>query len=545
MMGLFLKLPGLRYFVSSLPAQYKSLLKSHKATLIWLLLGTAASAALMGIALPLLVMEITDACVVARDFALVVSYALWAIIVLGTNSSARYLIQIEQAKLRNSVVGEISCSLLADFYRIPLRQVIERDKGYFLSRIYDETPKAVEPLLRLAIEIFVAGLSIVASAAVLTYLSWRTALLAAVGVPAYHYVSKRLNERIRQSSQEASEREAIAKGVLERLIGGHRIVNIFDLRSQAEGRYSKALGRQLDKFFDNARLSAVMTSLINGLAQWSTVVVLAVTGYELIQGRLSVGGLVATNNIYARLIGLSQALVNMLPSYQNAQATLERLLEFHALAEDRHPPASDEVALHEMGFAYNSKEICSGMNLTIGAGEKVLVVGSNGSGKTTLAHVLAGLMQPTSGSAQGPGFEGISAAFFPPSFIPGNVADNIGIERLSDEKKELLYRIADSFEIRELLQEDPQELSAGQRQKVSILRALLKDANLYVFDEPFSNIDGNTKNRIFQTILEVTSGRRLLLVMHGDEQLHGEFDKIIDLDRSDGKLPEPARGHPV
>ena len=544
----FLRLPGIRCFVSSLPAQYLALLQSHKGTLVWLLLGTAASAVMLGVALPLLVLKITNACVEDRDFALVVTYSLMAIAVLGSNSAARYVTQLKQARLRNSMVKGISLSLLADFYRIPFRRVIDKDKGYFLSRIHDETPKAVEPMLRLTIEIFVAGLSIAASAVLLTYLSWRTALLACVGVPAYYYVSQRLTERIRQSSQEASEREALAKGVLERLIGNHRVVNIFKMHSKAGNRYKQVLSRQLDKFFTNARLSAVMTSLINGLAQWSTVVVLAVTGYEVIQGRLSVGGLVATNNIYARLIGLSQALVNMLPSFQNAQATLGRLLEFHALAEEEQPRLlrSDGVALSDMGFAYNSKEICSGLNLTIGKGEKVLVIGRNGSGKTTLAHVLAGLLQPTSGTAQGPGIDGVSAAFFPPTFIPGNVSDNVSLESLSDEKKELYYSIADTFEIRELLEEDPQELSAGQRQKVSILRALLKDAGLYIFDEPFSNIDGNTKQKLFKTILDVTRGRRLLLVMHGDEQLHSEFDKIIDLDqqvpRQDGGHSEEAAG---
>lgn len=546
-MGFFLRLPGIGYFVSNLPTQYAALLKSHKGALIWLLSGTAASAALMGIALPLLVLEITDACVLERDFALLVSYSLWAIAVLGANSSARYLVQIKQAKLRNSMVKAISLSLLADFYRIPFRRVIEKEKGYFLSRIHDETPKAVEPLLRLTIEIFVTGLSIAASAAVLTYLSWRTALLAFVGVPAYHYVSQRLTERIRKSSQEASEREAIAKGVLERLIGNHRIVNIFNMRSQAEGRYGQAVSRQLGKFFDNARLSAVMTSLINGLAQWSTVVVLTATGYELIQGRLSVGGLVATNNIYARLIGLSQALVNMLPNFQGAQATLDRLLEFHALAEEQQPRilGNGPVSLRDMGFAYNSKEVCSGMNLTIGKGDRVLVIGRNGSGKTTLAHVLAGLLEPTSGTAKGPGITGVSAAFFPPTFIPGNVSDNVGFEKLSPEKRKLFHSIAEAFEIGHLLEEDPQEFSAGQRQKVSILRALLKDADLYIFDEPFSNIDGSTKDKVFRTILDVTCQKSLLLVMHGDEQLHSEFNTIVDLDKAGSSLSLEGReaGH--
>lgn len=522
-----------------------ALLKTRKRALAWLLAGSLASALTFGVALPILILKITDEGVTKGDLRALLFYTLVALLAFSFNGLAVYLIRVKRTRLRNSLVEEISRKMLGDFYRIPYQKTLGRDSGYFVARICDETPKAVEPLVRLIIELAVTALSMSASLAVVAYLSWRVAVLVLVGILFFQALSRRLTSKIRETSKGASESEALSKGIVERLIGAHRIVNVFEMDEQAGSKYSLALRRQLTRHFDNARFSAAFSSLGVTFLYCSAIVVLSMAGYEVVQGRLSFGGLLAITNIYGRLVGYAQTIVDLMPSLQNARATLERLLEFESLAAERpqQPAVEGRIAVERMGFAYNSEEVCRDLSLSIQKGEKVLVIGRNGSGKSTLAHVLAGLLHPTSGTARVPGPGRVSVAFFPPSFIPGDVSENVGLERLNDPKRQLFYKIAHDFGIHNEIGQDPQQLSAGQRQKVSILRALLKDADLYIFDEPFSNVDAESKDRLFQTILRVTEGKSLVLVMHCDEQFHSQFDKVLNLELTGPQGPQDMSAH--
>lgn len=522
------------------------LLRGHKAAIAWLLLGGLAVALATGMALPILILKMIDEGVIDRDPQALILFTMLALAVQLVQFSTSYLIRIRRARLRNQMVEEVSLGMLNGFYRLPFRSVLQKDSGYFISRIHDEAPRAVEPLLRMAVDLSVTILSLLISLVVAVFLSWRVALFVAVGVPLFHSLSRKVTPKIRQTSQEASEEEAIAKGVLERLVGAYRVVNIFSRHKEARQGYTLALRRQMDKLFANARFGAIFGSLGAGFVHWSATIVLSISGYEVIQGRLTLGGMIAISNIYGRMIGYAQELVNALPSLHSAQAILTRVFEFQSQAEERVPPLAsvDGAALRSMGFAYGTEEICSDLNLTIQKGERVLVLGSNGSGKTTLAHIMAGLLKPSAGAAEVPGVSRTSAAFFPPIFIPGDIAANLGFDCLSDSKKEWLAQIAQAFEIQDLIGKDPQELSAGQRQKASLLRALLKDAELYIFDEPFANIDAKTKDKVFQALLEFTQGKSLMVIMHCEDHLHQEFDQVIDLDVMGSQFSRPQRAGP-
>lgn len=525
-----------------LPAHYLKIVKEFKGTLAGLLAGSLVGAATLGLALPYVILKITDEAVIKRNLNALGFYLLLGFGALVVNAATRYGLQITRARLRNAVVRQVSLNLLRDFYRLPYKRVLQKSRGYFLTRMWDETPRAVEPFLQIFIDLSVTGLSMLVSLAVVFYLSWRVGLLFCVGIPVFLYLSRRISAGIRRAWKEVLEGEAESKGFLERLIGAHRVVNLFPMYARMRHRYDQVLKVQIEKLMAHARFTAIFGSAGAGYVNFSALAVLGLAGYEVIQGRTSLGGMLAITNIYARVIGYAQNLVAAIPNLQNARVTLERLSEFEAQAEESPPTVSEQgVAVRDMGFAFNSQEICTGVNLDIHPGEKVLVLGANGTGKTTLAHVVSGILRPTSGTAEVPSADRISAAFFPPIFVPGDVAENVGYAELSPEKQEFFRQLCKSFELADIIDEDPRDLSAGQRQKVSLLRALLKDADLYIFDEPFANLDTKTKEQLFQTLLDFTQGKSVLMIMHGEDQLHSAFDQVIDLDESGSHLSQQAQ----
>jgi ABC-type multidrug transport system ATPase subunit len=128
-----------------------------------------------------------------------------------------------------------------------------------------------------------------------------------------------------------------------------------------------------------------------------------------------------------------------------------------------------------------------------------------------------------------------SRAILPFDFVPGTVRENLGALEGEEER---CRRLAQVVGLAASLDKDPAELSVGQRKRLEILMVLLKPAELYILDEPLAGIDVLSKSKIMQAILEATQGKTLLVIMHGDAEFHGQFDRVLDL--AAGATEEPA-----
>jgi ABC-type bacteriocin/lantibiotic exporter with double-glycine peptidase domain len=512
-----------------------TIFKGHKGDTCFLLCVGVISSAVSSIGLPLVIKNIIDEGIMGGSLEALGYFSLLAFLIVLVAELASYAIKLIQSRLQNSIVLELNVRMLDRFYKIPYDHIIKNDRGYFVSRIYDEISKTIAPLVSLVTETFVAILSVLAAVGVLFYVSWRLTILLGLSVPIFFIIINKTSSRIRQASNQASEYEARSKGVLERLIGAYKVVNVFGLYDRAKLQYGALLRRQLEASYSNVKISNAFSSLSGGVAFSTQITLLLVSGYEIIQGRLTYGSALAVSNIYALLLSNADVIFRSVPNIQQALATLDRVNEFNALADARKPCAgSDGIALKAVGLAYDGRSVFENLDLTIKRGERVLITGSNGSGKTTLAHVITGFLPPTAGEARVPGVARISASFFPPSFIPGDVKENVNIEESLGSKRRLFSELAKEFGMDDKLQEDPDELSAGQRQKASLIMALLKDADVYIFDEPLANIDIHTKGKVLEKILTLGRDKTLIVMMHCDEDVYHLFDRVIDLDLKRG-----------
>ncbi|WP_244372136.1 ATP-binding cassette domain-containing protein [Streptomyces nojiriensis] len=152
----------------------------------------------------------------------------------------------------------------------------------------------------------------------------------------------------------------------------------------------------------------------------------------------------------------------------------------------------------------------------------MLLRGPNGCGKTTLLHIIAGTLAPDAGSVTLP--PRVASLTAPVNLPPLPVRDLVPDERLRAALD--LDGPADQL---------PSELSSGQRQRVGVAALLCEDADAYLADEPFANLDDRGRELVFRLLRERTAGRALLVVHHGDEDLDGRFDRVVTL----------TAGHPL
>src|SRR6185436_10873975 len=119
--------------------------------------------------------------------------------------------------------------------------------------------------------------------------------------------------------------------------------------------------------------------------------------------------------------------------------------------------------------------------------------------------------------------------------------DNLGLDELDPERRARAERLAAVLGLDGLLGQDPGDLSEGERRKFEILMTLGKEADFYILDEPLASIDTASKEVVMNAIFEATSGKALLVILHGDERFYDRFDRRIDISGLElGASPEWA-----
>jgi ABC-type multidrug transport system fused ATPase/permease subunit len=365
-------------------------------------------------------------------------------------------------------------------------------------------------------------------------MSFRATLMVLVAVPIVYVLSQRYGRRIKHESKKEQEEEAKVRGILDRAVGSYKTARIFGLQSTATAKVGEQLAKFVSafraRFSTSARyemLSGIFMSYVENIAILSA-------GYEILAGRLTFGGFMGFMSAFWGVMNAVRGVFGLIPELSRASGMVERLREFEqsevSLSRIRH---AGVVELDGVSFDYDGCRVFSDFHLASRKGERVLIVGPNGSGKSTLAHLAIGLLEPTAGVTTTFPLDRVSAVILPYDFVPGTVRENLGF--VAAPQAQRLAGLAEELGVDGFLDKDPSELSAGQRKRLEILMVLMKPADLFILDEPLSGIDVGSKGRIMEAIFEATQGGTLWVILHGDSEFHGRFDRVLDLtDRASG-----------
>ncbi len=340
--------------------------------------------------------------------------------------------------------------------------------------------------------------------------------------------------------------------VRERL-RGIRVIRAFDREQQSHERIADATHVMAESFIRaNVRMEIVdpAAALVLNLA---ALLIVFLGGVRMEKGsRLTAGDIFAIvqyiNIILGAIVAVSYDIV-ALPHIRVTLKRLKQITESTGLEEEK--PAeglvfSGAVDLDHAGYTYpgSSLPALSGVDLHIKAGEWVSVIGGTGAGKTTLAELLLAFRAPTKGRLS---FDGRDAAAISPKDIranvscalqksmlyAGTVAENLRMGRPEATDEELwaaleLAQIADFFKEKAeglafRLEPAATNISGGQKQRLAIARAILKDAPIYIFDDSFSALDFITEAKVRRALNEKLQGKtrivitqRVVSAMHSD-----------------------------
>jgi len=490
-----------------------------------LLLVTSVLAATEGILHPLLIKSIFDEVVTRSSFErfvyLVVGYlGLGLFINIGATAAALW-----SKSLENRLVKTVNRQLLESYYQKEYASILENGYGYFINRIYGDLREGLVPLLSLVQATVKQIVLLISLLMVLVYLSWQAFLLLVAIIPISSAVGVYLGRRIKTLTSQEREQEGGVQTVLTKALGAFRMVKTFNLVSLTAPVVDKRLGEYLATSYRRHRLTKVFQGLNDLTMVTSDFLSMFVGALFVLRGALTFGGYLAFVNTFWRAVTTLMQLFNRMAEFHSYGAITERIASFLEPRTETSRFASSPT-VDKLSFAYNGKAILKDFSLQLAPKEKIVVVGPNGSGKTTLANILSGYLAPSQGDVFLP--ERISSVTLPISFPPLKVKDLV-----SDSNLLSAFRLHDQT----VLDAYADELSAGQQQKLALSLALSQDADLYIIDEPLANLDPESRGTAIDLILKKTEQKNLVLVMHGAEEYHERFDRVITIDSKRGDSP--------
>jgi len=495
-----------------------ALVKGSRLEYLGILLVLSLVAAGEGVAQPLLIKSIFDEGVFRSNFSRFLLFA-GAYVAFGlVVNIISYGTGIWGRSFENRIVKITSRRMLEAYYSKEYQSVLLNGHGYFINRIYGDVQDGLVPIIRLIQVATNQTVLLIASSAVLLYLSWKAFLILAALIPFSAAASGLLGKKIKALTSLEREQQGAVLSVLTKALGAFRIVNGFQLVSPTVDVFDSRLGDYLRTSYRRYKIARGFQALNDSTMVISDFFSMFVGALFVLRGALTFGGYLAFVNTFWRAVTTLMQLLNQMPDFQRLGVITNRIASFLATSRFVYHVKGEAPSVKAIRFSYNDATVFKGMSLQLSAGEKVVIVGPNGSGKTTLANILSGYLSPSHGDVILP--ERISSITLPISFPPVRVRylvndiDLLSAFSLQDEP--VLGAFAD-------------ELSSGQQQKLALALALSRDADLYVIDEPLANLDRQSRDVAMHLLVERTRGKSLVAIMHGCEEYHYLFDRVINI----------------
>ena len=389
--------------------------------------------------------------------------------------------------------------------------------------------------------------TVVTSAVVLVLmwsLDWKLAIVVAICMVPIVYFSNKFHSKYRLIARRLQDQQGDLTTVIEEMATGVRIIKAFGRMPLMQKRFEDQARLLRSTSLEGIRARAILWTQINFLPNLSLVAVLLLGGFNVVQGSLTIGGLIAFMNYVFMLTWPMDAIGWVLAMSEECQTACERLNE----VLDSRPEIADRPGARAMetsrgriefrgvGFKYPKSDewILRDLNLVVEPGETVGIVGRTGSGKTTLAYLLPRLYDVAEGQVLLDGVDvrdlhlrslrsHIGVAFEDPILFSASVHENLVMGRpvVSDEELKRAIDVAQAGFVWDLpwgletrVGEQGYTLSGGQRQRLALARAVLGSPPVLVLDDPLSSVDVHTEALIEESLARVLEGVTGLLVVH-------------------------------
>ena len=443
------------------------------------------------------------------------------------------------------VTYQLRKDIMAKIHRMPFRYFDGTTHGEVLSRLTNDVDTVNQTLNQSLTQVITSVVTVVGMLAMMLSISWQMTLIALLILPLATTVVVNIIRRSQKLFVQQQEYLGHVNGHVEETFGGHLIVKAFNGEEKSIRQFDQYNHALYNVAWKALFISGIMMPVMHFISNLGFVAVVVMGSYLTIRGRIAIGDIQAFIQYVRSFTQPITQLANISNILQQLAAAAERVFEF--LAEAEEPPdtvdqpvqlekVEGRVEFHKVHFSYvPGKPVIKGFSATIKPGQKIAIVGPTGAGKTTLVKLLMRFYDVDDGAIRVDGHDirqfrradlrRLFGMVLQDTWLfNGTLLDNIryGCEDASEEEVIAAARIAhiDRY-IRTLpegyhmvINEEVTNISQGQKQLLTIARAILANPPMLILDEATSSVDTHTELLIQEAMDNLMRGRTSFVIAH-------------------------------
>lgn len=467
------------------------------------------------------------------------------VVFTGLKVGSAYLAAFNMIKIRTSVVRDLRQQIYSKIVTLPLAFFSNERKGDVMARMSGDVTEVENSIMSSLDLMFKNPIMILACLTMMILVSWELTIFVFTLLPIAGFIMGTVGKRLKRVSLDAQNQWGMLLSNIEETVGGLRIVKAFNAEDKVRKRFSDENNKYRRITQNMHRRYELAHPMSEFLGTATIAVVLWFGGKLILSGNATI---TAPSFIYYMVIFYS--IINPAKDFSKASYAIQRglasvdridkiLKADDTIKDPEHPVPLKEmkqgIKYSNVRFRYGDQWVIDGIDLEIGCGKTVALVGQSGSGKTTLADLLPRFYDVEEGSISIDGVDIRDVSKYDLRALMGNVnqeailfndtiRNNItfGVESATDEEVIAAAKIANAYDFIMATENGFDtnigdrgcNLSGGQRQRLSIARAILKNPPILILDEATSALDTESEHLVQQALDNLMHGRTTVVIAH-------------------------------
>ena len=504
------------------------------------------------------------------DFEAMVGSLIMMGVMFAISATLALFQGILAAKLSQNTVYTLRNDLFKKISRLPIKYTDTHKHGDIMSRMTNDVENVSNAISQSIASLISSVLTLIGALSMMIYYGWIMALIACLTVPLTIFISTNLAKFMRKYFVQRQKILGKINGQVEEMVTSYKTVVAYGKERQAVEEFSES-SEELKKCAIRAKVwGSVMGPCMNFLGNLQYVLIAAFGGFFVlnpvpVMRQLSIGNIQSMLQYSKKFTRPVNEIANQYATILTALAGAERIFEIMDSADEIDEGTSEirvseingNIEFEKIDFSYvEGEQVLKGLDLSVKKGQKIAIVGATGSGKTTVVNLLTRFYEIDGGRIT---VDGIDVRDIPKSTLRHSIAivlqdtvlfsDTIranikyGRPDASDEEMKraaalakadvFIERLPDGYDT--VLAESGSNLSQGQRQLLSIARAVLADPKILILDEATSSVDTRTEMHIQQAMVALMNNRTSLIIAHRLSTIR-DADRIVVI--KDGRVFE-------
>jgi ATP-binding cassette, subfamily B, bacterial len=479
--------------------------------------------------------------------------------VTAMRAMSEYVNTVAFALAGNAVLNGVRARLYYHLQRMSLSFHAKARNGDLVVRMSTDINQLTDAVVTAALPLTGNLLVMIGMLGMMLWMNWKLAVIALLVLPLFWLLTRRFGRRIHEAARKQRKREGALAAAASEAFGAIKIVQALGLERVFADTFDRQNRKSLAEGARSTRLSSSLERSVDVLLATANAIVIWIAARMIASGELSLGDLLVFLSYLKSSLKPVQDLAKYTGRLAKAAAAGERVIGLLELQPDvrdlpgaKHaPPLCGDIRFDNVNFGYDDKHrVLKDISIEIRPGQRVAIIGPSGNGKTTLTNLLLRLYDPTNGRVFIDGRDirsftlaslraQISVVMQDTILFAGTLRENIavGMPNATRKQIETAARLAQAHEFimampngyDTVVGERGFTLSNGQRQRLSIARAAMRQAPIVILDEPTTGLDRISERAVLDALDRITAGRTTFMITHNLDQIK-DTDLVLYLD---------------